>query len=132
MFATVPAIATRLSAALGAGWTVADGAQSQDRSALPRADVRLHGATLSSASGPGVTLQARYVVLLCVSSASTAFSQLDAAFTQAIAQLHYWRPDGQQARLQLQDFAEAAFAEQGLFGYELSFTLTTTRMGCNE
>ena len=41
MFATVPSIATRLTAALGAGWDVATGNQSADRRALPRADVRV-------------------------------------------------------------------------------------------
>lgn len=132
MFAHVPAIAARLAAALGAGWDVADGTQHTDRRALPRAGVRLSGAALERTSGPGVTLQLRYVVELCVSTTSTAFTQLDDAVTQAIAQLHHWKPTGQQARLQLQSFAEADFMDQSLFGYELAFTLTTTRMGCND
>lgn len=132
MFAHVPVIAARLAAALGAGWDVADGTKHTDRRPLPRANVRLAGAALDRTSGPGVTLQARYAVELCVSSAATAFAQLDEAVTQAIAQLHHWKPAGQQARLQLQSFAEADFMDQSLFGYELAFTLTTTRMGCNE
>ena len=49
MFATVPSIATRLTAALGAGWSVTTGNQSADRRALPRADVRLGGAGVRSA-----------------------------------------------------------------------------------
>ena len=132
MFATVPALATRLSAALGAGWDVATGNQSADRRALPRADVRLGGAALSGTSGPNATLQLRYVVVLCVSSTATAFAQLDEAVTQVIGQLHHWRPAGQQARLQLQGFSEVDFLDQALFGYELAFTLTTTRQGSND
>lgn len=135
MFAVIPTLATRLAAALaaalGAGWDVSDGTQAADRRALPRADVRIDGAALSGTSGPGVTLQLRYVVTLCISSTATAFAQLDAAVTQAIASLHHWRPDGQQSRLQLQGFAELQTLDQGLFGYELAFTLTTTRQGCN-
>lgn len=132
MFAHVPAIATRLAAALGAGWDVADGATHTDRRALPRADVRMAGAALDRTSGPGVTLQLRYAVVLCVSTTTMAFAQLDEAVTQVISQLHHWRPAGQQARLQLQSFAEVDFLDQSLFGYELAFTLTTTRMGCND
>lgn len=94
--------------------------------------MRLGGAALSGTSGPNATLQLRYVVVLCVSSTATAFAQLDEAVTQVIGQLHHWRPAGQQARLQLQGFSEVDFLDQALFGYELAFTLTTTRQGSND
>ena len=132
MFATVPSIATRLTAALGAGWSVATGNQSADRRALPRADVRLGGAALSGTSGPNATLQLRYVVVLCVSSTATAFAQLRGAGTQVIGPLHHWGPPRPPARPQLQGFSEVDFLDQALFGYELAFTLTTTRQGSND
>lgn len=133
MYATVPRIKDHLAAALAADWLVVDGTEPQDRRDLPRADVRLTGAAVTSTSGPGVALQARYIVRLVVAAkGSTApFELLDAAVTTAIAALHHWRPEGADARLALQDMAEADFMDASLFGYDLAFALSTTRHGSN-
>ena len=133
MYAHIASIKTRLQAALPA-WVVVDGTEAQDRRELPRADVRLAGAVFEKASGPGVTLQARYLVSLVVdsSAAQQPFVQLDAAVDAAIARLHHWSPAGASARLVLQGLREMEYAQGGLFGYELGFTLITTRQGCND
>lgn len=132
MFALVPAIVARLSPVLGAGWRIADGAQHVDRTALPRADVRMQGVALERVSGPSVLLQARYVVTLTISNAATAFAALDAVVADAIANLHNWRPQGYSARLQMQGIAEVDYMDQGLFGYEVAFTIALTRQGVND
>lgn len=134
MYAQVPRIKDRLAAALGAGWLVVDGTEPQDRRELPRADVRLTGAAVTSTSGPGVALQARYIVRMVVDAQGSAapFELLDAAVTAAIAALHHWRPEGANARLALQDMAEADFMDASLFGYDLAFVLSTTRHGSND
>lgn len=133
MYAHIASIKSRLQAALPA-WTVVDGTEAQDRSELPRADVRLIGASFEKSSGPGVTLQARYLVRLVVdsSAAQQPFVLLDGAVDTAIGRLHNWRPDGASARLALQGLREMEYAQGGLFGYELGFALTTTRQGCND
>ena len=132
MFVLVSAIVDRLSPVLGSGWKVADGTQHVDRTALPRADVRMQGVTLERVSGPSVLLQARFVVTLAISSASTAFSSLDSVVSGVIANLHNWRPQGYSARLQMQGIAEVDYMDQGLFGYEVAFTIALTRQGVND
>lgn len=133
MYAHIASIKNRLQAALPA-WVVVDGTEAQDRSELPRADVRLVGAAFERASGPGVTLQARYLVRFAVDAGlqQQPFAMLDSAVDAAIAQLHNWRPEGASARLVLQGLAEVEYAQAALFGYELGFTLITTRQGCND
>lgn len=134
MFAQVPSIKNRLATALGAAWLVVDGTDPQDRRELPRADVRLAGAVIASTSGPGVLMQARYTVRLVVDAqgSTTPFALLDSAVTTAIAALHYWRPEGANARLTLQDMAEADFMDASLFGYDMAFTLSVQRDGSND
>lgn len=133
MFAAIPLIADRLAAALGAAWGVYDGTTPQDRRALPRADVRLEDAALTNASGPSVTLQPRYVVMLAISSqADQPYALLDGAVNAAIAHLHHWRPAARYQRLAMQGLRAVDFADQALIGFELTFALTTTRPGCND
>ena len=134
MYAHIASIKNRLQNALGSAWVVVDGTEAQDRRELPRADVRMSGAALTATSGPGVTLQARYLVRLVVSASSAVqpFALLDAAVDAASASLHHWRPQGATARLALQGLAEVESAQAELFGYDLGFVLTTTRQGCND
>ena len=132
MFKNVPLIAARAALALGAGWTVVDGSKSQDRSALPRADVRLRGAAKSSSSGPGVVLAAGYVLTLCVKRSSSQFAQLDESCDALIAKLHNWRPEGAGYRLVLESIADVDFLDAELFGYEFTFSLIKQMDGCDE
>ena len=135
MFALVPVIRDRLAAALGVGWHVGDGTQPHDRRPLPRAVVLLQAPDVATTSGPGVSLTPRYVVQLAVSAEATAFAQLDAAFDAVIAHLHHWRPDAaahKVGRMQLQAARDLEATEQALFGYELLFTTTTTRLGSDD
>ena len=96
MFAHVPRIKDRLAQALSAGWTVVDGTEPQDRRGMPRADVRLDGASLEDVQGNAVSLNVRYVVTLVVESDGTRepFTSLDAAVDAVISSLHCWSPDG--------------------------------------
>lgn len=131
MLQHLPSITAQLAAALGPTWAVVDGSEPQDRRGLPRADLRLAGASLGGTSGPGVTLQARYMLRLVVDAGAgaPAFAQLDAAVDAAIAALHHWRPPGASARLALQGMAEAEYIESGLWGYDLGFALTVMKKG---
>ncbi len=132
MYSLVPAIVTRLHNALGVCWHVSDGTLPHNRRPLPRAVVLMQAPDVSTTSGPGVSIAPRYVVQLAASPDATAFAQLDAAFDVVIAQLHHWRPEGfHVARLQLQAARDLQAVEQELFGFELLFATTTTRMGCD-
>ena len=131
MFAHVPRIKDRLAQALSAGWTVVDGTEPQDRRGMPRADVRLDGASLEDVQGNAVSLNVRYVVTLVVESDGTRepFASLDAAVDAVISSLHCWSPDGGPGALGMQGMAELDFATTSQFGYRLGFSLSTTRKG---
>jgi hypothetical protein len=131
MFAAIPLITARLADALPSGWVVSDGTQHVDRSALPRAEVRLSGAGLDKSSGPTVVLRARCLVQLCVSTQDTAFAVLDAAVDAVIASMHHWSPGAGYDRLQLESFAELEVMDQSLFGYQFAFTFPVVRAGFN-
>jgi len=136
MFSLVPVIADRLRSALGAGWQVGDGTVPHDKRTLPRAVVEVQAPEVEASSGPAVKLAPRYVVQIAASTTDTgAFAQLDAAMTAVIAQLHNWRPDfaaHKVSRLDLIAARDLQAIEQGLAGFELLFTTTTTRLGCDD
>ncbi len=132
MLDVVQHITTRLAAALAPPWAVVNGATPQNREHTPRADVRMQGAALQRTSGPTVALQPTYVVRLVVEDGGAALPQLDQAMTAAIASLHNWPAPGQQSRLALVQIRYDEEVEQGLMGYLLAFSLTTTRQGCQD
>lgn len=133
MFDVVPLIVERLAQALPAKWVVCDGGEAQDRTGLPRADVRLDLVSLSHVSGPSLKLQPRYVVTLVVEAdRAVAFKQLDEALDAAVANVHHWRPSPKHERLMVAAVTEAPIPAQRLFGYDLIFTLTTSRTGCDD
>lgn len=131
MLAHVQHLTTLLAAQLAAPWQVVNGTDPQDRRSTPRADVRMQGASVSKTSGPGVVLTATYVVQLVVAGGSAGFAQLDAALDAAVATLHNAHVPGAPARLALQDIRYDDDLDQGLLGYRLAFTLTTTRQGAS-
>jgi hypothetical protein len=133
MYAHISSIQSRLQAALGAPWVVVDGAQAQDRRELPRADIRLSGASVLNSSGPRVTLQARYLLrLVACADGAPALAQLDRAVDAAIGALHHWAPPGAQDRLALQGLSEVDHIDGSLWGYDLGFVLSAVRHGSNE
>ena len=131
MFAHVLRIKDRLSQALAPGWTVVDGTEPQDRREMPRADVRLDGASLEEGQGIVVSLNVRYLITLAVDSDGTRqpFMALDAAVDAVIASLHCWSPDGGPSVLGMEGIATIDPAATGMFGYQLGFSLSTTRKG---
>lgn len=131
MFNHIATLRDRLAAALGAGWVVVDGTEAQDRSELPRADVRLAGCVLDGVQGNAVALEVRYQVTLIVEAGAAGhpFELLDGAVDACIGALHYVPLPGCVVPLQLQGLAELELAKGGLFGYRLGFALTTTRKG---
>ena len=131
MFANVPRIKDRLAQALAPGWTVVDGTEPQDRGDLPRADVRLDGAAFEAAQGNVVSLGVRYLINLVVVIDGTRqpFMALDAAVDAVIESLHCWAPDGGPSVLGMEGMAPLEFPTAGQFGYQLGFSLSTTRNG---
>lgn len=98
---------------------------------MPRADVRLDGASLEDVQGNAVSLNVRYVVTLVVESDGTRepFASLDAAVDAVISSLHCWSPDGGPSVLGMEGIATLDSAATGMFGYQLGFSLSTTRKG---
>lgn len=131
MFANVPRIKDRLAQALAPGWTVVDGTEPQDRGDLPRADVRLNGADFEASQGTVISLRVRYLINLVVVIDGTRqpFIALDAAVDAVIALLHGWPPDGGTSVLGMEGMAPLEFPTAGQFGYQLGFSLSTTRNG---
>lgn len=131
MFAHVPRIKDRLAQALAPGWTVVDGTEPQDRGDLPRVDVRLDGAALDEVQGNAIQLSVRYLITMVVVADGTRqpFVALDAAVDAVIASLHCWAPDGGPSVLGVQGMAALDFPVAGQFGYQLGFSLHTTRRG---
>lgn len=127
MFALNAPIKARLQALTElAGWTVRTSTELVDRTALPSVDVRVPGGGVGGARSGAVMVQPSWSLVLAVRRSATAADELEAAFAAVIEAMHGWRPDAHAGRgwepLQLAAVAEAAFADDGLAGVELTFS----------
>ena len=108
------------------GWSVREGCHDTDRRAVPAADVRMGGASVTQVRRPSVTLQPEWAITLVARRGNEAAQQLDAALASAIGCLHNWRPDKAAGRswteLQVARVQPADFVDLALVGYEITFT----------
>lgn len=127
MLALIAPIKNRLQAlAPLAAWQVRTNTEDADRAALPMADVRCIGAGVSSQKAGAVVVEPQWTVVLVLRRGGTASAELDAALQAVIGALHGWQP-GQHGGLgweplALQRISEPILADEGLVGYELTFS----------
>lgn len=134
MLAISQALKTRLTelSAL-TGWAVRLGTDGGDRRPLPAVDVRCGGASVPSVKGAGVLLQPEWMLTIATRRSSEAAAQIDAVLSAVIESLHGWQPGSQGGRgwepMQISRVTEALFTEEGIAGYELTFTTAARYMG---
>lgn len=127
MLALTTPIKTRLQAlAPLAGWQVRTNTEDADRTVLPVADVRCVGAGVADRKTSAAMVAPEWTVALIVRRGAGAADALDQAMAAVIGALHNWHPGQQGGRgwepLALLRITEPMLAEEGLVGYELTFT----------
>lgn len=132
MLALEPIIVERLKAELpaGAAWLVkghaTDGGDRRPADG-PVAVVMFADASVPSVRGTAAVVQSVWTVLLATRRMGlVSVALIDAAFAQAVASLHNWRPGlvaGRQWEpLMLARVAPPQYVEDGLVGLEITFT----------
>ncbi len=127
MLALTTPLKTRLQALPQlTGWDVRTGTENADRRVVPAADVRCIGAGIADRKQGAVMLAPEWQVTLVVRRSDQAADELDAALAAVIGKLHGWRPPECGARgweaLSLARITELLLTDEGLAGYELTFT----------
>lgn len=127
MLALITPIKTRLQAlAPLAAWQVCTNTEDADRTNLPLVDLRCLGAGVSSQRIGAVMVDPQWTVTLISRRGDTTAAELDTVLDAVIGALHGWQP-GQHGgrgweRLALQRISEPMLVEEGLVGYELTFS----------
>lgn len=105
------------------GWAVRTNLEEVDRSTVPAVDVRCVGASLSGDRRGAATLLPAWQITLVVRRSADAAEQLDQALIAVLQALQGWKPAGWDP-LSLQVITEPIFAEEGLVGYQLTYSTT--------
>jgi hypothetical protein len=134
MLAIEPLLKARLqSLSALTGWAVRVGSEHGDRKLVPAVDARCPGAAVADSKASAVALQPQWVLTLTVRRGADASAQIDAALAAVIEAMHNWAPGQAGGRgwepLRLAAVTEPAFADEGLAGYELSFTTAARYLG---
>lgn len=127
MLAIEPALKSRLqSLPQLATWAVRTGTDAADRRQLPAADLRCTGAAVQDRKTGAVLIAPEWLITLVVRRSDVAVQQLDAALSGVIESLHSWAPGQHGGRgwepLALARITEMLMSDEGLAGYELTFT----------
>jgi hypothetical protein len=134
MLSIEPLLKTRLQALTAlTGWAVRVGSDQTDRRVVPAVDARCAGAAVTDSKAGAVLLQPQWVLTLAVRRGPDAAERVDAALAAVIGSLHNWQPGQAGGRgwepLRLAAVTEPTLAEEGLAGYELTFTTAARYMG---
>lgn len=115
------------------GWVVRTNTEAADRKPLPAVDVRCVGAAVADSKTGAAMVAPEWAVTLMVRRGDDASSLLDAALSAVICSLHGWAPGQHGGRgwepLALARVQEPAFADEGVVGYELSFSTAARYLG---
>lgn len=115
------------------GWVVRTNTEAADRKSLPAVDVRCAGAGVADSKTGAAMVSPEWAVTLMVRRSDTAAEQLDAALSAVICSLHGWAPGQHGGRgwepLGLLRVQEPTFADEGVVGYELSFSTAARYLG---
>lgn len=132
------ALAIPLQARLAAlpeltGWDVRVNTDAADRSRLPAVDVRCIGASVADRKTGAAMVAPEWAVTLMARRGPGAAELLDAALSAAICSLHGWVPGQVGGRgweaLDLARVQEPVFADEGVSGYEITFSTSALYMG---
>lgn len=134
MLAIEPPLKARLQALPQlTGWAVRMGTDHADRRVVPAVDVRCAGAAVPDRKSGAVLLAPEWQVTLVLRRGADAAAQLDAALAAVITSLHNWQPGQHGGRgwepLALTRVTGPMLAEEGLVGYELTFTTAARYFG---
>jgi len=115
------------------GWQVRLGTDSADRRSTPAVDLRCTGAGVADSKTGAAMVSPEWTATLMVRRGADAADILDAAFAAVFESLHNWQPGQQGGRgwepLRLARVQEPAFADEGVVGYEMSFSTAARYMG---
>lgn len=134
MLALEPLLKARLQTLSAlTGWQVRTGTELCDRRTVPAADVRCTGAAVADSKAGRATVLPDWTVVLVVRRSDVAAEQIDAAFAAVVESLHNWMPGQQGGRgwepLRLGRVSEPLFNDEGLAGYELTFSTSAVYRG---
>lgn len=134
MLAIEPTIKARLQALPQlTGWAVRMGTEHADRRVVPAVDVRCAGASVADRKAGAVMVAPEWQITLVLRRGADAAAQLDAALAAVITSLHNWQPGQHGGRgwepLALSRVTEPLLSDEGLTGYELTFTTGARYMG---
>lgn len=134
MLAIEPPLKARLQALPQlTGWAVRMGTEHADRRAVPAVDVRCAGASVPDRKSGAVMVAPEWQITLVLRRGVDAAAMLDAALAAVITSLHNWQPGQHGGRgwepLALSRVTEPLLSDEGLTGYELTFTTGARYMG---
>lgn len=115
------------------GWQVRLGTDSADRRSLPAVDVRCTGASVLDSRTGAAMVAPEWTATLMARRDGDAAALLDAAFAAVFGSLHNWAPGQHGGRgweaLRAVRVQEPAYADEGVTGYEITFTTAARYMG---
>lgn len=115
------------------GWAVRGGTEHADRRVVPAVDVRCAGASVPDRKAGAVMVAPEWQVTLVLRRGDDAATLLDAAMAAVITSLHNWQPGQHGGRgwepWQLARITEPLLSDDGLTGYELTFSTGARYMG---
>lgn len=134
MLAIEPPLKARLQALPQlTGWAVRMGTEHADRRVVPAVDVRCAGASVPDRKAGAVMVAPEWQITLVLRRGVDAAAMLDAALAAVITSLHNWQPGQHGGRgwepLALSRVTESLLSDEGLTGYELTFTTGARYMG---
>lgn len=115
------------------GWAVRVGTEHADRRLAPAVDVRCPGAAIGDRKAGAVMVVPEWQITLVLRRGDDAAAQLDAAMAAVVGSLLGWQPGQHGGRgwepMALVRITEPLLAEEGLTGYELTFSTSAMYMG---
>ena len=117
------------------GWQVRLGTDNADRRSLPAVDVRCTGANVADSRTGAAMVSPEWTATLVARRGPDAADLLDAAFAAVFGSLHNWAPGPHGGRgweaLRTVRVQEPAFADEGVVGYEITFSTAARYIGAD-